>query len=57
MNFHERSVYVFMNYSRMFLNNKWDVHEIRELSTWSSEPNIHEVDEVVHEQAGTQVVL
>ena len=52
MNFHERSLYVLMNYSRMFLN-KWDVHE---LSTWSSEPNIHEI-EVVHEQPVTQVVL
>ena len=56
MNFHERSLYVFMNYSRMFLNNKWDVHEIHELSAWSFEPNIHEI-EVVHEQPGTQVVL
>ena len=54
MNFHERSLYVFMTYSRMFLNNKWDVHEIHELSTWSSEPNIHEI---FHEQPGTHVVL
>ena len=56
MNFHERSLYVFMNYSEMFLNNKWDVHEFHELSTWSFEPDIH-VIEVVHEQRGTQVVL
>ena len=56
MNIHESSLYVFMNYSRMFLNNKWDVHEIHELSTWSSEPNINEI-EVAHEQTGTQVVL
>ena len=41
-----------MNYSRMFLNSKWDVHEIHELSTWSSEHNIHEIV-VVHEQPGT----
>ena len=56
MNFHERSLYVFINHSRMFLNNKWDVHEIHELSTCSFEPNIHEI-EVVHEQPGTQVAL
>ena len=33
MNIHERSLNVFMNYSWMFLNNKWDIHEIHELST------------------------
>ena len=53
MNFHERLLYVFMNYSRMSLNNKWDVHE---LSNWSFETNIHKI-EVVHEQPRTQMVL
>ena len=56
MNSYERLLYVFMNYSRIFLNNKWDVYEIHELSAWSSEPNIHEI-KVVHEQTGAQVVL
>ena len=33
MSIHERSLNVFMNYTRMFLNNKCNVHEIHELST------------------------
>ena len=49
MNIHERSLNVFMNYSWKFLNNKSHIHE---LSTWSSEQNVHEI-EVVHEQTGS----
>ena len=55
MNIHERYLNVFMNYSWMFLINKWDIHEIHELSTWISELNVHEI-EVVQERPGTQVV-
>ena len=29
-----------MNYSRMFLNNKWGVHKIHELSTWAMFMNL-----------------
>ena len=34
---------------------QWDIHEIHELSTWSSEPNVHEI-EVVYERPETQIV-
>ena len=36
MDIHEHLLIVLVNYSRMFLNNKWDVQEIHKLSAWSS---------------------
>ena len=49
MNIHERSSKVFMNYSQMFLKNKWDIHEKKFPS------HVHQI-EAVHERLGTRVV-
>ena len=47
MNIHERSLNVFMNCSWMFLNNRCDIHE---MSAWSSEHNVHEIELFMNEQ-------